>query len=288
MPVQPISQDPIPPPSENSVYPTHQFAQLNIDTGIEEEPAGSKGKVHASSVRTSQPNGRLAAKISGETAVGASSIRASNSRGRLVAKIREDTAVGVSSNPDDRLAAKMRVETAMGASSVRPSNPGDRQIRRAASPVLSDEKVTRHNVDSACAARTSLPPSPLDDSGVEVNNTLKIIFVGMAFAGKTTVIRRLRDGEGAEMPKREERTIGVDHYEWDPAAEATANAAADNGVISCCDTTIVQEGNVSMGGSKPVHVKFSVWDFAGQDIYHVRSKILLGEYFSPLLVLQVP
>jgi GTP-binding protein EngB required for normal cell division len=43
------------------------------------------------------------------------------------------------------------------------------------------------------------------------NDTLKVIFVGMAMTGKTSMIKRLIEGRKAVIPKRDERTIGVQH-----------------------------------------------------------------------------
>ncbi len=51
---------------------------------------------------------------------------------------------------------------------------------------------------------------------ITVNDTLKVIFVGMALSGKTSIIKRLIEGKDAHIPDKDERTIGVDIYEWDP------------------------------------------------------------------------
>ena len=51
---------------------------------------------------------------------------------------------------------------------------------------------------------------------ITVNETLKVIFVGMANSGKTSIIKRLLEGRKAKIPQKDERTIGVDIYNWNP------------------------------------------------------------------------
>jgi GTPase SAR1 family protein len=98
-----------------------------------------------------------------------------------------------------------------------------------------------------------------------VNDTLKVIFVGMAMTGKTSMIRRLIEGKNAIIPKRDERTIGVDIYEWDPCTNEDRNHV---------DTRIQIE---DVKFARDVKVKFSVWDFAGQHVYHATHEL----FFSP-------
>jgi GTPase SAR1 family protein len=95
-----------------------------------------------------------------------------------------------------------------------------------------------------------------------VNDTLKIIFVGMAYTGKTSLIRRLKFGNKATIPKNEERTIGVDVYDWDPSSQSDDHTAQSHEIL---DTSIIGE----KGKIPNTSVKFSVWDFAGQHVYHV-------------------
>ena len=96
---------------------------------------------------------------------------------------------------------------------------------------------------------------------ISVNDTLKIIFVGVANAGKTSIIKRLIDGEHAIIPSKDERTVGVDIYEWNPLESKRKN-------FHNTDTSIVPEDDLTLV-DPPVNVKFSVWDFAGQHVYHV-------------------
>eukprot|EP00546_Thalassionema_frauenfeldii_P001231 CAMPEP_0178932680 /NCGR_PEP_ID=MMETSP0786-20121207/22772_1 /TAXON_ID=186022 /ORGANISM="Thalassionema frauenfeldii, Strain CCMP 1798" /LENGTH=1673 /DNA_ID=CAMNT_0020610039 /DNA_START=172 /DNA_END=5190 /DNA_ORIENTATION=- len=98
-----------------------------------------------------------------------------------------------------------------------------------------------------------------------VNETLKVIFVGMAMTGKTSMIRRLIEGRTAFIPDRDDRTVGVDIYQWNPRNNK------DRPSVDCSidieDKTITRN----------VDVKFSVWDFAGQQVYHATHEL----FFSP-------
>ncbi len=99
---------------------------------------------------------------------------------------------------------------------------------------------------------------------ITVNDTLKVIFVGMALSGKTSIIKRLIEGKDAKIPQKDERTIGVDIYEWDPKpSEGTTGRALMTQI------PVEKELESRLGGN--VDVKFSVWDFAGQHVYHVRQ-----------------
>lgn len=100
---------------------------------------------------------------------------------------------------------------------------------------------------------------------ITVNDTLKVIFVGMAMAGKTSMIKRLIEGKNAVIPKRDERTVGVDIYEWDPRDSVDV------------DTRIEIEDKALAKTCGDVNVKFSVWDFAGQHVYHATHEL----FFSP-------
>mmetsp|Transcript_25462 Transcript_25462/g.29080 ORF Transcript_25462/g.29080 Transcript_25462/m.29080 type:complete len:1382 (+) Transcript_25462:90-4235(+) len=113
-------------------------------------------------------------------------------------------------------------------------------------------------------------PQPHEQSVVKpedavVNDTLKVIFVGMAMTGKTSIIRRLIEGKHAIIPERDDRTIGVDIYQWDP------HNNKDRPFVDC---RIDVEDKTFTGD---VDVKFSVWDFAGQQVYHATHEL----FFSP-------
>ena len=103
---------------------------------------------------------------------------------------------------------------------------------------------------------------------ITVNDTLKVIFVGMALSGKTSIIKRLIEGKDAKIPQKDERTIGVDIYEWDPKAASRTS----HGSLM---TQIPFDGELGSRIKGDVDVKFSVWDFAGQHVYHVSSLITI-------------
>jgi GTPase SAR1 family protein len=141
------------------------------------------------------------------------------------------------------------------------------------------EKIVHHSESKSDNHSESELISPLDaqinsvngdislgeaDDAV-VNDTLKVIFVGMAMTGKTSMIKRLIEGKNAVIPERDERTIGVDIYEWDPCSNEDRNHV---------DTRIEFEDEKF---ARDVKVKFSVWDFAGQHVYHATHEL----FFSP-------
>ena len=99
---------------------------------------------------------------------------------------------------------------------------------------------------------------------ITVNDTLKVIFVGMALSGKTSIIKRLIEGKDAKIPKKDERTIGVDIYEWDVRSK-----------FSSLDTHIPVDKELESRMDGTADVKFSVWDFAGQHVYHVSTSFSL-------------
>lgn len=103
---------------------------------------------------------------------------------------------------------------------------------------------------------------------ITVNDTLKVIFVGMALSGKTSIIKRLIEGKDAKIPHQDERTIGVDIYEWLPKS---SSGTTDGSLM----TQIPVDGELERRIKGNVDVKFSVWDFAGQHVYHVRYTCLL-------------
>jgi GTPase SAR1 family protein/Leucine-rich repeat (LRR) protein len=110
------------------------------------------------------------------------------------------------------------------------------------------------------------PPLEIQDE-ITVNDTLKVIFVGMAMVGKTSMIKRLIEGEGAIIPKRDDRTVGVDIYEWDPKIDRRYEHIDTR--IELCDEDLQKQ-------TGDVNVKFSVWDFAGQHVYHATHQLFFS------------
>ena len=118
------------------------------------------------------------------------------------------------------------------------------------------------------SAHSILEEEALEDEAVSVNDTLKVIFVGMAMVGKTSMIKRLIEGRDAVIPTHDERTVGVDIYEWDPKKDLR---------YTDIDSRIVFQDEELAGTCGDVDVKFSVWDFAGQHVYHATHEL----FFSP-------
>jgi hypothetical protein len=119
---------------------------------------------------------------------------------------------------------------------------------------------------------------PMEDSfssSVTVNDTLKVIFVGMAMAGKTSMIRRLIEGENAVVPTHEERTVGVDIYEWDPKKDKR---------FEHIDSRIEFQDQELKASCGDVDVKLSVWDFAGQHVYHATHELFFSSRALYVLV----
>ena len=110
---------------------------------------------------------------------------------------------------------------------------------------------------------------------VTVNDTLKVIFVGMAMVGKTSMIKRLIEGEGAAIPKRDDRTVGVDIYEWDPKIDRR---------FEHIDSRIELGDKELQTLTGDVNVKFSVWDFAGQHVYHATHQLFFSQRALYVLV----
>ena len=92
------------------------------------------------------------------------------------------------------------------------------------------------------------------DPGKTVNDTLKVIFVGMAMVGKTSMIKRLIEGRDAVIPTHVERTVGVDIYSWDPRKDAR---------FEHIDSRIELQDKELAETCGDVDVKFSCFDFAG-------------------------
>jgi GTPase SAR1 family protein len=110
---------------------------------------------------------------------------------------------------------------------------------------------------------------------VTVNDTLKVIFVGMAMAGKTSMIKRLMEGEDAVIPKQDERTVGVDIYEWNTKKDRR---------FEHIDSRIDLQDKELEETCGDVNVKFSVWDFAGQHVYHATHELFFSQRALYVLV----
>ena len=100
------------------------------------------------------------------------------------------------------------------------------------------------------------------DVGKTVNDTLKVIFVGMAMVGKTSMIKRLIEGRDAVIPTHVERTVGVDIYSWDPKKDAR---------FEHIDSRIELQDKELAETCGDVDVKFSCFDFAGTAVCELLS-----------------
>lgn len=107
--------------------------------------------------------------------------------------------------------------------------------------------------------------------GITVNDTLKVMFVGNAMSGKTSIIKRLMEGKDATIPRKDERTIGVDIYNWDPKDSSTS-----------LSTSIPQLSRSVHGDD--IGVKFSIWDFAGQHVYHATHELFYSSQSLYIIV----
>jgi len=133
-----------------------------------------------------------------------------------------------------------------------------------------NKSVDSMAVDAASTINVALGQgvAPTEHVATTVNDTLKVIFVGMAMVGKTSMIKRLIEGRDAVIPTHDERTVGVDIYEWEPKKDRR---------FEDIDSRIrVQDSELSETCGD-VDVKFSVWDFAGQHVYHATHEL----FFSP-------
>ena len=110
---------------------------------------------------------------------------------------------------------------------------------------------------------------------VTVNDTLKVIFLGMAMVGKTSMIKRLIEGRDAVVPTNDQRTIGVDIYNWDPKKDAR---------FEHIDSRIEFQDTELAKACGDVNVKFSVWDFAGQHVYHATHQLFFSSRALYVLV----
>uniref|UniRef100_A0A7S1CU18 Uncharacterized protein n=1 Tax=Skeletonema marinoi TaxID=267567 RepID=A0A7S1CU18_9STRA len=116
---------------------------------------------------------------------------------------------------------------------------------------------------------------------ITVNDTLKIIFVGMAMSGKTSIIKRLIEGRDATIPEKDERTVGVDIYNWDPKASNIGNSPLSTSISSLLSSATSQLP-ASLQGD--VDVTFSMWDFAGQHVYHATHELFFSSQSLYVLV----
>mmetsp|Transcript_14610 Transcript_14610/g.42034 ORF Transcript_14610/g.42034 Transcript_14610/m.42034 type:complete len:1796 (+) Transcript_14610:222-5609(+) len=142
----------------------------------------------------------------------------------------------------------------------------DAELKPGRESFMSLERTESQDLAEELALAAELDNMPSDS----INDTLKVIFVGMAMTGKTSIIKRLLEGKNAVIPKREERTVGVDIYNWLPKTDG--NTDRDH-----IDTSIKLEDDLLERTSGDVDVKFSIWDFAGQHVYHATHEL----FFSP-------
>ena len=91
-------------------------------------------------------------------------------------------------------------------------------------------------------------------------------------SGKTTAMNRLKCGMFAEIPKKEESTIGIAIDSWNPVEDCTKYAIQNAEKL---DTSIVKEDELP--DIADANIRFSLFDFAGQDHYHATHSI----FFSP-------
>mmetsp|Transcript_20415 Transcript_20415/g.58580 ORF Transcript_20415/g.58580 Transcript_20415/m.58580 type:complete len:1543 (+) Transcript_20415:321-4949(+) len=128
--------------------------------------------------------------------------------------------------------------------------------------------------EMAMSAMESEVPTqePTKSTPKEVNDTLKLVFVGQSRSGKTTAMNRLKCGLFAEIPKKEESTIGISIDSWNPAEDFAKYAIPGANKL---DTSIVKEDELS--DTADADIRFSLFDFAGQDHYHATHSI----FFSP-------
>lgn len=132
-----------------------------------------------------------------------------------------------------------------------------------------DELVTSDNVPLL----VGLNSAKKVPGEITVNDTLKIIFVGMAMSGKTSIIKRLIEGRDATIPQKDERTVGVDIYNWDPKSSNAGNDRLNTSISSLLSSTTSKLPNSLQGN---VDVTFSMWDFAGQHVYHATHELFFS------------
>lgn len=90
----------------------------------------------------------------------------------------------------------------------------------------------------------------LDTFGSALSNRLKVVLVGLGNAGKTSIAVRLERGSSGDLPRSEERTIGVEIRD----IELGPNPAPR-----------------TKGSGSNLAVK--LWDFAGQRAYYDTHQV---------------
>ena len=146
-------------------------------------------------------------------------------------------------------------------------------IPRRAHSDLSTDRRSNSNASVDEAVLPSHEESSVDQ--VSVNDTLKVIFVGMALVGKTSMIKRLIEGENTVIPTIDERTIGVDIYDWEPK---------DDKRFQHIDSRIEIHDKKLRDDCGGIDVKLSVWDFAGQHVYHATHELFFSSRALYVLV----
>lgn len=134
---------------------------------------------------------------------------------------------------------------------------------------------SKDSVGSSEAIDQMILLSDIPHDSVTVNDTLKVIFVGMAMVGKTSMIKRLIEGKDAVVPTRDERTVGVDIYDWEPKHDKR---------FEHIDSRIEFQDKELAEACGDVDVKFSVWDFAGQHVYHATLELFFSSRALYVLV----
>ncbi|VEU35608.1 unnamed protein product [Pseudo-nitzschia multistriata] len=170
---------------------------------------------------------------------------------------------------DGKASAESRTSTVHESSSIASSKQSRVTELQNKTSLVTSTPPPDNSVDAKSALGPTLSSnSYIEHDEVTINKTLKVIFVGMAMAGKTSMIKRLIEGEDAVIPKRDERTIGVDIYDWDPAIDRR---------YEHIDNRILLQDKKLEELCPNANVRFSVWDFAGQHVYHATHEL----FFSP-------
>ena len=89
------------------------------------------------------------------------------------------------------------------------------------------------------------------------------------------MIKRLIEGRDAVVPTRDERTVGVDIYDWEPKNDQR---------FEHIDSRIEFQDKELAEACGDVDVKFSVWDFAGQHVYHATHELFFSNRALYVLV----
>ena len=218
-------------------------AHLGVSSAVSSSEHGTIASIEMSTVQTQPQNAPVGAEVSSSSAPPVTSRRVKGRQSNVDASSKVPTAVSV--------------------------------IRNHSEPESRENGVDfKRVVDLPASSGNASSSSPGVDQ-VTVNDTLKVIFVGMAMAGKTSMIKRLMEGEDAVIPKRDERTVGVDIYEWDPKKDRR---------FEHIDSRIALEDKELEETCGDVNVKFSVWDFAGQHVYHATHELFFSQRALYVLV----